>query len=164
MSKMEENIYEETVPAKWMTITFAGITILLFSILLYQVINGPIRAEPAPNIAYLGLTLLFLGVTLNFRKLKIRIDSEDITAGYGIFKNTISWNKVEKTYLDEASTARYGGWGLRIGRVKGNWRIVYNVVSGPRVVVSSKKGTFRELVFSTKKPEEIMKIIEEKRE
>jgi hypothetical protein len=82
-----------------------------------------------------------------------------VVVGYGIFKRTTFWENIERCYLDEVSSIRYGGWGIRIGRVKGRWRLVYNVIRGPRVVLSLKKGWFREFVFSTKNPEEVMKIV-----
>ncbi len=160
---MGGNIYEETIFAKWMTVIFTVITIIPFSVFAYQLLTGPIGADPAPDILLLGLSLLFFGLTLNFRKLKINISSEGISTGYGIFKSTISWDEVEEVNLDKTSTARYGGWGIRISRVEGNWRLVYNVIGGPRVVVSSKNGFFKDLAFSTKNPEEVMEIIKDNR-
>lgn len=162
-NKMGKNIYEETISAKWMTVSFAVITIIFFSVFLYQLLTGPIGADPAPDVLWLVLALLFFSLTLNFRKLKINISSEGISAGYGIFKSTISWEKLEEVYLDETSTARYGGWGIRVSRVEGNWRLVYNVIGGPRVVISSKDGFFKDLAFSTKNPEEVIEIIEDNR-
>jgi hypothetical protein len=39
---------------------------------------------------------------------------------------------------------------------------VYNVVGGPRIVLSLKRGRFKEFVFSTKNPEEVIKIAKER--
>ncbi|TES83470.1 MAG: hypothetical protein E3J91_02070 [Hadesarchaea archaeon] len=63
--------------------------------------------------------------------------------------------------MDEASTIRYGGWGIRIGRVKGKWILVYNVIRCPRVVLSLREGRFREFVFSTKSPEQVIKVVKQ---
>ncbi len=161
---MGEDSHEEAILAKWMTVIFAVITIILFSIFIYQHLTRLIGADPAPDIIYLGSFLLFFAMTLNFRKLKIKISSEGISAGNGIFKNTVSWEEVEEVYLVETSPAWYNGWGIRVGGVEGNWRLVYNVIGGPRVVISSKNDIFRELVFSAKDPEEEMETIKEKQE
>lgn len=85
--------------------------------------------------------------------------SRSIVVGYGMFKRTIFWENIERCYIDEVSSIRYGGWGIRIGRVKGRWRLVYNVISGPRVVLGLKRGVFREFVFSTKNPDDVMRVV-----
>ena len=72
----------------------------------------------------------------------------------------VLWENIEDCYIDEASAIRYGGWGIRLGRVDGKWRTVYNVIGGPRVVVSLNKGWIREFVFSTKNPEKVMRTID----
>ncbi len=153
-----DNIYEEKIFSKWITIILAAFTVGFLFVLVYQILVEPIGTRPAPNWFNLLMSLLFLGLTINFSRLSIKMTPQSIVVGYGIFKHTIPWKDVEDSYLDEASTIRYGGWGIRIGRFKGKWRLVYNVIGGPRVVLLLKKGRFRELVFSTKKPEEVIKV------
>jgi hypothetical protein len=103
--------------------------------------------------------LLFLIITINFSTLSIKMTSRSVVVGYGIFNRTIFWENIERCYSDEVSSIRYGGWGIRIGRVKGKWRLVYNVIGGPRVVLALKRGRFNEFVFSTRNPEEVMKVV-----
>ena len=157
-----ENIYEEKIFSKGITILLAVVTIGLLFVLLYQIIVGPIGTRPAPNWFFLTMFLLFLGVTVNFSNLSIKMTPRYISVGYGIFKHNIPWENIEDCYLDEASTIRYGGWGIRIGRVKGKWRLVYNVIGGPRVVLSLNKGKFREFVFSTNNPQKVIEIVKQK--
>ena len=157
-----ENIYDEKIFSKWMTAILAVLTTSLLFVLLYQIIVGPIGTRPAPNWFFLFMFLLFLGVMINFSRLTIRMTHRSISVGYGIIKHSIIWENVEDCYLDEASTIRYGGWGIRIARVKGKWRLVYNVIGGPRIVLSLNKGRFKEFVFSTKNPEEVIKIAKER--
>jgi len=40
--------------------------------------------------------------------------------------------------------------------------LVYNIIEGPRVVLSLKSGRFRE-VFSTKRPEEVIKVVRQQK-
>ena len=157
-----ENIYEEKIFSKWITVILVSVTVGLLFVLVYQMLLEPIGTRSAPSWFFLIMFLLFLGVTINFCRLTIRMTHRSLSVGYGIFKRTILWENVENCYLDEASTIRYGGWGIRIGRVKGKWRLVYNVIGGPRAVLSLKKGRFKEFVFSTKNPEEVMNVVKQR--
>ena len=159
---MEEvNIYEEKVFSKGITGILAVATCGFLFAWIYQNFVEPIGIPSVPNWLFLLMFLLFLGVTINFSRLVIRITSKSMVVGYGVFKQDISWQNIKDCYLDKTSTIRYGGWGIRIGRVKGKWRLVYNVMGGPRVVLSLKKGRFREFVFSTKSPEHVMRVIKQ---
>lgn len=156
-----DNIYEEKIFLKGTTGVLAVFTAGFLFALVYQILVEPIGVRPAPNWFFLLMFLLFLGVMINFSRLVIRMTPRSIAVGYGIFKRTIIWENIEGCYLDEASTIRYGGWGIRIGRVKGKWRWVYNVIGGPRVVLSLREGRFREFVFSTKSPEQVIKVVKQ---
>jgi hypothetical protein len=102
-----------------------------------------------------------LGVTINFSRLIIRIRPYSISVGYGIVKYIIPWENIESCFLDESSAIKYGGAGIRITREEGKWKLVFSVVGGPRVVVSLRKGRFKEIIFSTEHPQDVMKIIKE---
>jgi len=159
-----DNFYKEKISSKWwMTGILTAFTAGFLFVLVYQVLVGPIGTRPAPNWFFLFMFLLFLGVTINFSRLSIRITHLSVKVSYGIFRYIIPWENIKNCYLDEASTINYGGWGIRIGKVQGRWRLVYNVIGAPRVVLSLKKGKFKEFVFSTEKPEEVMNIIRERR-
>ena len=159
MKFSDEDTYEEKLFSKWSTLLLSVITVILFFLYIYQISEGPIGTDPAPDWFWLVMAVFLLAVTINFGILTIKIGPEGILIGYGIFKKRISWNRVEDSYLDEASAIRYGGWGIRLGRVDGKWRTVYNVIGGPRVVISLNKGWIREYVFSTKDPNEVMRTI-----
>ena len=104
--------------------------------------------------------LLFAGLTAllrNFNKLAIEITTQSINVGFGVFKRAIPWDNINSCYLDDASAIRsYGGWGIRMAKVKGKWRLVYNVIGCPTVVLELERGRFREFVFSTKNPDGVM--------
>ena len=102
------------------------------------------------------MLLFFLALAVNFARLRIRVAPQSITVSYGIIKHSVPWENVIDCYLDRASAVRYGGWGIRLGRVGGKWRLVYNILGGPRVVLSLKTGIFREFVFSAQNPEGVI--------
>jgi len=157
-----KNFYEEKIFLKWTAGLLTVITGVFLFLLFYQILVGPFGTNPAPDWFFLFMFLLFLGVTINFSRLTIRMTPGYISVGYGIIKHLTLWENVEDCYLDEASIIRYGGWGIRIARVKGKWRLVYNVIGSPRIVLSLKRGRFKEFVFSTGNPEEVMKIAKER--
>lgn len=155
-------VYEEKIFSKWITGILTIVTIVFLIVLVHQILVGQIGVHPTLNWFFLLIFLLFLGLTINFSMLGIKITTQSIFVSYGIFKHAVLLENAEDCYLDEASSMRYGGWGIRLGRVNGKWRLVYNVIGGPRIVLSLKKGRFREFVFSTKNPEELMRVVKQR--
>jgi hypothetical protein len=158
---MQPAIYEEKIYSRVITAVIGSVTVIMFLLLIYQVLVAPIGSNPAPNLLLLGLGLLFLVITINFSRMIIRITPEFVSVKYGISRQKVSWENIQKCYLDKSSALAYGGSGIRIAKVEGKKRIVYSVVGGPRVVISLKKGTYDELAFSTRNPDEVIKVIEE---
>ena len=119
--------------------------------------------KPAPDWFYLMMCLFFVLMTfviVNFSKLVIKATSKSLTVAYGMFKRVIPWEDIADCYPDEVSVfGHYGGYGIRIGRVNGKTRLVYNVLGGERVVLGLKKGRFNEFVFSTNNPDAVMDVI-----
>ena len=158
-------IYEEIIPFSLMKLVlglFIALIILFLGLFVYQVLVGPVGTKPAPDWLYLIMFVLFAGFTAlirNFDKLAIKVSTQSITVGFGIFKRVISWDDIHGCYVDDASAfGSYGGWGIRMGKVKGKWRLVYNVIGCPAVVLELEKGRFREFVFSTKNPDGVVEI------
>lgn len=159
---MTKQIYQERIFSRLNAAIFAVVVGGLVFSLIYQLLVGPLGSRPASNQFLVQLILFFLAVGINFSTLSIRINSQGVLVGYGLFKRTVQWADIEKCYQDDVSAANYGGWGIRMGRVRGKWRLVYNVVGSPRVVLALKKGRFREFVFSTQRPREVIKIINQR--
>ena len=159
---MQENkIYEEKIFSKLFTGIFVLIPIIFLFLLSYQALIEPIGAHPAPNWFFLLMFLFFLGITINFSRYSLKMTSNAIKVSYGLSKHSILWNNIADCYLDTTSIRSYGGWGIRVANVNGQWRLGYNVVGYPRVLLSLKQGRFREFVFSTNNPEEVIKIIKQ---
>jgi len=156
---MSELYYRERIFSKFNAGIFAVVVGFLLFSLIYQLTVGPLGSKPANNQTLIVMILIFAAIGINFSTLSIAINPEGLRVGYGLLNNTIPWKNIESSYLDKTSVIMYGGWGIRLGRVKGKWRLVYNVFRGPRVVLVLKKGWYREFVFSTRNPQEMMKII-----
>ena len=157
-------IYEEKIFSKWMTAIMAPIAALMVFLFFYFALTSPTSTDPELTWLkwyFLIMCLFFLGVTINFIWLIIRIGPYSISVGYGIIKYTILWENIEGCSLDESSALKYGGAGIRITREEGKWWLVFSVIGGPRVVVSLRKGKFRTVIFSANHPQEVVKIIKE---
>lgn len=156
---MSNIIYEEKIFSKVPTIILTIFTLIFLILWIYQTFIGQIGTNPAPTVIFLAMFFLFAFITFTFSRLTIKITSEFISVSFGIFKHKILWDEIEDIYLDKASVVRYGGWGIRFGRFKGNWRLVYNIIDSPRVSLLLKEGRFREFVFSTRNPQKIIELV-----
>ena len=153
-------IYKEKNFSKENIIIF-GIIIIIVVIICIAVIQQ-YGANFFLIIIFLFNLFFLFGIMINFRQLNIILTTEYIVVNYGLLKQQFMWNDINDCYLDDASAIVYGGFGLRVASYKGKTRLVYNTVKSPRIVLSIKDGSFEEFVFSTKNPEEIIKIIEQK--
>ena len=156
-------IYEETIPFPLMKVVlgvFIACTLLFLGLFVYQGFVGQVGSNPAPNWVYLIMFLWFAGFSAlvrNFNKLAINITTQSITVGFGAFKRVTPWENVRGCYLHQASAiGSYGGWGIRMGKVKGKWTLVYNVIGCPAIVLELEEGRFKEFVFSTRNPDGVM--------
>lgn len=154
-------LYEEKIFQKGLTTLLTVITFIFLVLSIYLAFFESLGNQVL-IVIFFAMFLLFVFVTITFNTLDIKITSEFIRVSYGIIKRQISWERVEDCYLDEASVIRYGGWGIRIGKFREKWRLVYNVVGSPRVVLLLKEGRFREFVFSTKNPDEVIELVKER--
>jgi len=163
MYKMSASaIYEEHIYSKWLSIALGIVICILFGILIYQRLVGPVGTHPAAGWVLVAIALLLLAVTVNFATLTIRLTTGGICVGYGIIKHTVPWGNVADCYEDKASTVWYGGFGIRLGLVNGKRRLVYNTIGNPRVVIRQRQGKVQEFVFSTCNPEKVMRTIKER--
>ena len=143
-------IYEEKIFSLWL----AGMLALLTGIMFY--------AAASLSLFYLVIFFLFLGITITFVRLTITITSSSVTIGYGILKYTVPWENIERCYhVDKSFASVYGGSGIYPIEVKGKSRLVYGVYGRPQVVLSLKKGRYKEIAFSTENPEAVVKIVKE---
>lgn len=160
-------VYEETVPfgfVAWIVVLFALLAVFFIGLFMYQAFLGPIGDTPAPNGYFAFMFLVFAASALiisNMRALRIRIDERGFRAAYGIFRQEYGWDVIQSVTIDTVSFLRYGGFGIRYTRAEGHWRRGYTVMGAPRVVLTLKRGAFRQFAFSTHRPEEVARVIGE---
>ena len=160
-----DELYEEDLPFPLITVVTAVIlliALLMLALFLVQLIAGPIGNTPAPDWYYLVMFIFMSATTFliaNFRVLVIRITGQSVTVAYGLIKRTILWDDIEAGFADDSSWLGYGGWGARIARIEGRWRLAFNVIGASGVVLRLRKGRVREFMFSTKNPQQVLDII-----
>ncbi len=71
-------------------------------------------------------------------------------------------NSVEEVRADRTSLWRIGGAGIHFSAIGGRYRAMLNFLEHPRIVVAlkEKRGLVRDVAFSTKRPTEVIRVIE----
>ena len=158
-------VYHETIPflvARVATILMGGLSIMFLVFLLLQVLDTPIGDNPPPNWMYLILSLVFIATTwlvYNLKTLTISIDQDSVTVSYGRISYTIALANIEAATVDTNLGILYGGWGIRMASIKGESALIYNVISRPRVVLKLRNGRFKQFAFSTRQPDEVIRLV-----
>lgn len=158
-------IYREVIPflvAKVIAILMGALSIVFLVLLLVQILGTPIGKNPAPDWMYLILSVIFLGTTwlvYNLRELTISINKSSVIVSYGRISYSIAFDNIETATIDTSPGIAYGGWGIRMAKIKGESALIYNVIAQPRVILNLKSGRFKRFAFSTKQPDEVIKLI-----
>jgi hypothetical protein len=152
-------IYEEKIFAKIIGGMLGSVTVLMAFLLFYQIFISSLEDVEWLSLFFAVMFLIFLVLTLVFIRLTIRVSFQGITVAYGPIKKSIPWENIAGIEIDETSAIKYGGAGIRMAKIKGEWVLVYNVIGGPRCVLRLKEGKFKKFVFSTKNPEEVVNVV-----
>ena len=152
--------YQEKHLSKGILLILGIITLVMVGFLLTQLIFGPIGTKPAPNWLLIIIVVFSAAVTVNFSYFTISVSDEGVQAAYGVFKKRLPWNSITSCELDDEKS--FYGYGIRYGKYKDSWVWIFNIIGGPRVAVLSSGDKPRGLIFSTKNPDEVIRIIRER--
>jgi len=89
------------------------------------------------------------------------LTKEYLKLSFGIFTWKISVKNIKDCYFDELSLWRIGGAGIHFTLTNKRYRAMFNFLEHRRIVIvlKRKKGLVDEVAFSTKRPEEIKRLI-----
>ncbi len=159
--------YRERIGFFWgwlAAVLFIGMTIMFLVLFFVQRSQGPIGDNPAPDWLYLVMPAFFFItglLLLNFTSFTVSADARGITAGYGRFRYFVAWSNIESAELDlRPALFAFGGWGIRMGWRNGGWMVIYNVMGTPLMLLKLKQGKSKYFGFSTKRPDEVMALID----
>jgi hypothetical protein len=149
-------LYTEKISSKRTVMLFFMLMILFLLLFLWRISTTCLDILSA---ALLGLFLIFLFYTVNFRTLVIAITQESLNLKFGIFTWTEHLENIEKSSLDEIPQyKRMGGAGVHYMFIRKRYRVSFNFLEYPRLVIALKKkrGPVKDVSFSTKRPQEIL--------
>ena len=114
------------------------------------------------TIIFSLVCVLFLFYCLNYYKLTITIYNKEIILKFGIFTRSVQLSNIEKYYLDDVSMWRIGGAGIHFSQIHGRYRMMFNFLEYPRLVLHFKNyKRVGAIMFTVKDPEKVMDIIKE---
>ena len=154
-----ESFYEEHISSTVTEGLFIFLTVLFLLISFIEVTYNGLNLYV---VILFVLFVFFLFYSVNYRKLVIRFTPHSLELHFGLFHRVIPWECVEKCHRDDVSIWRVGGAGIHSTRMRGQWRIMFNFLEYLRIVLLVNKGRFSEVVFTTKDPDEVLRLINQK--
>jgi hypothetical protein len=152
--------FEERLTSRRTEILLVTLTVLFLLVFAWRVTSsGP----GLLSFTLIGLSGFFLFYSLSYRTLVIRMTPDSVVLTFGVVRWTVLLENVEHCALDETSLWRIGGAGLHFTSIRGRYRAMLNFLEHPRVVLAlrKKRGLVRDVVFSTKRPEEVLRLVRE---
>jgi len=157
----DDLIYNERVSSNKTEILFLALTTLFFLLLAWRVNAGNADLLAAVFFCLFGL---FLFYSVNYRTLIIRLTPESLKLTFGIFTWIVPLDNVEECRLDELPILmRMGGAGIHFMSIRKRYRASFNFLEHPRVVVAfkRKRGPVCDISFSTRRPDDVLRLIQE---
>jgi ABC-type multidrug transport system fused ATPase/permease subunit len=157
---MNDNLlYHERVTSNKTEVLFLVLTILFIALLIWHVSAESLDIHAVVLFIFF---VIFLFYSMNYRTFIIRLTPEALKLTFGIFTWTVALDDIESCRIDNLTPLeRYGGAGIHFMMVRGRYRVNFNFLEYPRLVVALKRksGLVKDVSFSTQKPGEILGIL-----
>ena len=161
VDQTDDLLYTEKLSSNKTQALFLALTILFLLLLIWRVITAGLDVLA---VAYTCFFIFFLFYSLNYRTLVIRLTSGSLKLIFGIFTWRLPLDNIEGCRLDDLSLLmRLGGAGIHFMMVRDRYRVSFNFLEHPRVVIALKRkaGLVRDISFSTRRPDEVIRLIQE---
>lgn len=157
----DDPIYHERISSNRTEALFVAPTFLFALLVIWRA-----TADSLDALAWVFLCLsgLFLFYSVNYRTLIIRLTTESLKLTFGVFAWQVPLDNVAECRLDEIPLLmRMGGAGIHFMSIRRRYRASFNVLEYPRVVVALKRrvGPVCDISFSTRRPEDALRLIRE---
>ncbi len=155
----QEDLCQERVSSARTEALFVALTLIPLAVFAWRVPSAGIDGW---SVFLLAVAAMFLFYSLNYRTLVIRVSADVLRLRFGLFEWTIPLQNIEACSSDTVSLWRIGGAGIHFTPLGRRYRAMFNFLEHPRLVVSLKvkKGPVRDIAFSTRKPAELMTLIQ----
>jgi hypothetical protein len=153
-------IFQEELSSKRTEGLFVALTVLFLLLFAWRVRTSGAGVLSAVSLFFF---VFFLFYSINYRTLIIDLTPERLKLKFGVFTWTVPLENVENCALDDVPLTRIGGAGIHFTSIRRRYRVMFNFLEYPRLVLALKKkqGPVRDVVFSTRRPEEIERLIKE---
>ena len=154
-------IYTEKISSNKTEALFLALTLLFLLLLIWRVSAGSLDALAG---AFLFFLVIFFFYSVNYKTLIIRLTSESLKLTFGIFTWTVPLDNIEECRLDEIPLLmKMGGAGIHFMFIRKRYRASFNFLEYPRILIAFKRkvGLVRDISFSTRRPDDILRIIQE---
>jgi hypothetical protein len=158
---INRDTYEERLSSIKTEALFIGMTLLFLILSVWRICT---RGPGILSRVFLFLFIFFCFYSINYIILAIRLDSESLKLKFGIFTWTIPVDNIDHCRLDDLPVfMKYGGAGIHFMLIRGRYRASFNFLEHPRVVVALKRkaGPVRDVSFSTSRPNEVLRRLED---
>lgn len=159
---MPKAIFRERIKSNLTTTLFVILGLIFFGLFAWRYSIVGFRFLPA-LFGFLGLFFFFY--VINFRVLRITITDQTLRLKFGLVQWRMDLENIEHCKLyDPPFWIRYGGAGVHFSMVEGAYKAFFNFLEYPRILVRfhEKRGLVQELVFTTRQPDRILEILEER--
>jgi Ca2+/Na+ antiporter len=153
-------IYQEKLSSNRTEVLFLALAVLFLLLFAWRFQTSGAGVLSA---LFLFFFVFFLFYSLNYRTLVIDLTAERLKLKFGIFSWTVPLENIESCYLDDVSLVRIGGAGIHFTFIWGRYRVMFNFLEYPRLVLrlKMKQGPVQGVVFSTRQPVQIEQLIKE---
>jgi hypothetical protein len=156
----DDLIYTEELSSPKTQALFIGLMALCGALAAWR-----LKASRASRLArvFLFFAALFLFYVLNYRTLLIRLTPAVLKLKFGLFTWTVPLDNVASCGHDELpALMRYGGAGIHFMAIDRRYRVSFNFLEHPRVVLAlkTKAGPVRDVSFSTQQPDRVIQLVQ----
>ena len=154
-------IYHERLTSRITTTLFAGLSVIFLLLFLWRVSRRGMDGLVWFNLALSGVFLFYV---INFRVLLITLIARQVMIRFGIIRWIVPLRNIETIELVEIPVMyQKGGAGVHVMSIQGRYRVSFNFLEYPRVVIRlrQQRGPVKDVSFSTKSPQMIIQYVRE---
>jgi len=156
-----DHYYEEVRSFKT-SLLFLFLSAVFSTFFIKRVLTLGYRENIAFSTVLLFFSIFFGLYVLNYWTLKIIITDKKIQLNFGLIRWRSDLSNVKAVEMDDSPPViKYGGAGVHFAYVRGMYRAFFNFLEFPRILITyqEKQGLVQGLVFTTRNPEKVIKII-----
>jgi hypothetical protein len=160
---MAECHYCEKIRSNTTSLLFVFLALTFFALGAWRVLAVGLRFTP---LLFVSLGLFFTFYIVNYRTLEISIFDDALELKFGLVRWRTELHNIQACIIENSPLViKYGGAGVHFAFVEGEYRAYFNFLEYPRVLLRfyKKQGLVQALVFTTRHPDQVLKILQEQR-